>query len=60
MGRHYIIVNSNLIGLDNKKKRKENKFEKLRKEIEKEKGIDIKNELKKGSIVEIIESSLDY
>jgi hypothetical protein len=39
---------------------KENKFEKLRKEIQKEKDPDIRAELKRGNIVEIIESSLDY
>jgi hypothetical protein len=39
--------------------KKENKFEKLRKEIEKEKDEDIKQELKKGNIVTIVESSLD-
>lgn len=48
------------MGLDNKNRKKENKFEKLRKEIEKERDIDIKQELKKGNIVTIIDSSLDY
>jgi hypothetical protein len=48
------------VGLDNKNRKKENKFEKLRKEIEKERDIDIKQELKKGNIVTIIDSSLDY
>ena len=50
----------NVLGLDNKNRKKENKFEKLRKEIEKERDIDIKQELKKGNIVTIIDSSLDY
>jgi hypothetical protein len=50
----------NIVGLDNKNRKKENKFEKLRKEIEKEKDLDIKQELKKGNIVTIIDSTLDY
>jgi hypothetical protein len=37
----------NITGLGNKNRKKENKFEKLRKEIEKEKDLDIKQELKK-------------
>ena len=45
----------NVVGLDNKNCKKENKFEKLRKEIEQEKVLDIKQELIKGNIVEIIE-----
>lgn len=49
----------NVVGLDNKNRKKENKFEKLRKEIEQEKDLDIKQELSKGNIVEIIDSSLD-
>jgi ribosomal silencing factor RsfS len=44
-----------IVGLDNKNRKKENKFEKLRKEIEKEKDKDIKQDLKKGNIVTIIE-----
>jgi hypothetical protein len=48
------------VDLDNKNRKKENKFEKLRKEIEKENDLDIKQELKKGNIVTIIDSTLDY
>jgi hypothetical protein len=50
----------NVVGLDNKNRKKENKFEKLRKEIEKEKDKDIKQELKKGNIVKVIENGSDY
>jgi hypothetical protein len=50
----------NIVGLGNKKHKKENKFEQRRKEIEKEKDLDIKQELKKGNIVTIIEDSMDY
>ena len=35
-------------------------MKKLKEQIEKEKDPDIKLELRKGNIVEIIESSLDY
>ena len=48
-----------IVGLDNKKHKKENKSEKLRKEIEKEKDKDIKQELRKGNIVKITEDRLD-
>jgi hypothetical protein len=50
----------NVVGLDNKNRKKENKFEKLRKEIEQEKDLDIKQELKKGNIVTIIENGSGY
>ncbi|HEY9398390.1 MAG TPA: hypothetical protein VIP29_00685 [Nitrososphaeraceae archaeon] len=51
-----------IVGLDNKRKRtsREKELKKLKEQIEKEQDLDIKQELKKGNIVEIIESSLDY
>lgn len=56
------IVNKGkiIVGLDNKKRKKENKFEKLRREIEKEKDEDIQAELRKGNTVTIIEDGLNY
>jgi hypothetical protein len=41
-----LIEVKNIVGLDNKNRKKENKFEKLRKDIEQEKDEDIKQELK--------------
>ena len=51
-----------IVGLDNKRKRtsREKELKKLKEQIEKEQDLDIKQELKKGNIVKIIESSLDY
>jgi hypothetical protein len=49
-----------LVGLDNKNRNKENKFEKIRKGIEKQKDEDIKRELRRGNILTIIEGSFDY
>lgn len=51
-----------VVGLDNKVKLnpRQKEIEKLKEQIEKEKDLDIKQELKKGNIVKIIEDSLDY
>ncbi|CAN5499565.1 hypothetical protein BH18THE1_BH18THE1_10170 [soil metagenome] len=46
--------------LSNKRKKKQNKFEKIKERIEKEKDPDVRAELKKGNTVEIIEDGLDY
>jgi hypothetical protein len=44
-------------GLGNKRKRKQNEMQRLKDRIEQEKDLDVKQELKKGNIVEIIESA---
>jgi hypothetical protein len=51
-----------IVGLGNKRKknRQQNKFQKIKERIEKEKEPDIRKELKKGNTVEIIEDRLDY
>jgi hypothetical protein len=51
-----------ITGLGNKRKkyRHQNKFEKIKERIEKEKDEDVKRQLRKGNTVEIIEDGLDY
>jgi hypothetical protein len=51
-----------IVGIDNKKRKtpSEKRRQKLKERIDSEKDKDIKRELRKGNIVTIVESSLDY